>query len=590
MRKGEERSTKSAEEVMGWTMRATRELVQPQDCFVPVRSVCSARVGDLWQVKLEYADRFRNFGDIAAGKASLELAKAYTFLRSTLVAAIAAEAAIGPFSLRPEDLYLDASGRAFLSPLVQNSPKTTGIVPIFETLKGNWKGQDSVLPLIFALLKGLLDCAKQQDLNTTLTYLSEAVQDMASNVLSTANALIKTSDIVAWQSLAPLSRLFLEVFPVAFTLCCSPMCSGLGRLRVTACAQHYFCSEACKLACTGQDKGDCGLCSGKKRCFCGNEPKSEWRMTYLGCALYTETAKYCSEACFLIRNPPKPVSDADAEVWTCLNCETIGEVHEPRYSLDCGEHVFCSSKCYHEYLRETVPPGFEIWPQCLICSKSLTVLAKESRRTEEMRATIARIDQERATYLRIKNHTAFSSLFNMINEVEAMLIQDVRPGMKFNEEICMEDMLNHVHFLECLACQEPTVVHKRQRTEMLTWGDVPFLVKCELKLHAVCSMACLDALRQGRGNCPVCGEFAIDFELASVSRSLKHPTLEALRRTAGSYCRCRRYDTEYISLPKCAHEVCAQCLLTHLVDKQEEDYTCKLCQQETSREYLLTQV
>jgi hypothetical protein len=106
----------------------------------------------------------------------------------------------------------------------------------------------------------------------------------------------------------------------------------------------------------------------------------------------------------------------------------------------------------------------------------------------------------------------------------------------------------------------------------------------------VCSLACFDELVQTCEACPECEDFALDFDIASVDRSCMHPTLEALRRTAGSHCMCGMPGLEFISLPQCAHEVCRQCLLTYVVEKPEEYYFCKICQQAVSREYLLMQV
>ena len=199
------------------------------------------------------------------------------------------------------------------------------------------------------------------------------------------------------------------------------------------------------------------------------------------------------------------------------------------------------------------------------------------------------IDEKLSNYMTVKNTAAFTHLFDLINQAEEILTQNIQFDKPLPLNLEAENLSKSVFFLSCLVCGQPALIHCRTLKEMQTWGDVPFFVKCEIQLHAVCSLQCLDTLRKEHTQCPVCVHFMLDFESATVDRSSMHPTLEALRRTTGGYCICEVSGQEYISLLQCAHEICAPCVRSRLADPKNEDFSCPICQQVTDRAFMVAQ-
>jgi len=575
----EQRTTESGEEMVTWTCRASEEMRQPHDFFVPVSSVHSTREGDLWVVKLELAGNFWNFNAVAEGNADYEPEKCYTFVKTTLAAMLAAEQLIGPYSLELEQLYTSASGKILLSPLVSWSEKTTGLLYIMEVIKNRWDEQDLELAFtrqLFPYMDTLGQYAEGEGgLQAATIYLNIEVTEHVTKALKKVNKMMRKSDLTPFiQPFTPVIQLVLSIFPLTFSICLNPRCPGKEIGKVSVCSQHYYCSEACRRACLRPGKAGCGLCGGYDGCSCGKALSSDWRMPYLGSAVYELTANYCSEACYKQENPSNPSLPADSSL-SCLSCGALAE-GGLKVRMDCRVHGFCSSQCCSNYLQEMVPPGFEIGGNCLECSAGLLKLFG---RNENMllRKMLDSVDLSREYYMRVKDAESFTALFDLINILKEFFLQGSPNSTK---SLSVQTLHRSVYFLTCCACSKPVYVHKRCKKEMLTWANSPYLIRCELNLHGVCSTSCLEILReQSAGRCSICPNSAIDFAIADTPRLKTHPTLEALRRTAGQIRPCQHANQQFLSLPFCAHEACTDCLNSLLGRLENESFTCPVCLQ-----------
>lgn len=578
----EERRTRLEKEVMTWVMRATEEMVQPRDCFVPIKSVYTAKNGDSWVVRAELSENYWNISDVAAGKAVLGHEKSYIFLKTTLALMLAAEQHIGPYSLEPEQLYISASGRARLSPFVSGSERTSGLLILLEVVKSQWEQQDfdSVIKdKLFSIMEVLGDCAENQGMQAAIDYFTKEVERNISKGLQTINTIINNTVLsqFAVHAYMPIIQLVLATFPLTATICMNEGCPRVETGKISLCSQHYYCSEACRKACLQPGKAVCGLCEGYDSCFCGKPLEGKWRLKYMGSDLYKETEKYCSEACLLLKIPSKDF-ETDLNV-SCLACGSIEE-DGFAYEMDCKEHGFCSSQCCHNYINEMIPSGFSIGSNCLECSKGLIEFTKKCENYENIKGWIDTIDQLRDVYMRIRDQESFTQLFNAIYVTKEVCLQSPVDPAKLPIALSINTLRHSVYFLTCCACKKAVFVHKRTKAEMLTWRDVPFLIRCDLKLHAVCNRTCLESLQKSSSDhCPTCINSTIDFDTADIPRNRTHPTLEALRRTAGSACTHR--GLMYNSLPSCAHEICSDCLNSQL-GRSGDSFTCPICLQEAS--------
>ena len=580
----EERRTRSEKEVVTWVKRATKEMVQPRDCFVPVESVQGSKDGDLWVARAELSEKYWNISDVAAGKTVLGHTKSYIFIKTTLASMLLAEQQIGPYSLEPEQLYISASGRARLSPFVSRSERTTGLLILLEWVKNKWEEQDfdsGIKEKLFSFMGTLANCAESQGMEAAIAYFTKEVERNISKGLQIINTIINNTDLSKFEVQAhmPLIQLVLATFPLTATICMNQRCPRVETGKISPCSQHYYCSETCRKACLQPGKAVCGLCEGYDSCFCGKPLQGKWRLKYMGSDLYKETEKYCSEACLQLKIPSKP-----PESGLNLACLACGSLEEDGFAfeMDCEEHGFCSNKCYHNYMRKMVPPGFYIWPNCLECSKGLIELIRKSNKLEDMGDLIAQINQLRDVYMRRRDQESFTELFNLIYQTKEACLQGLSDPAKLPSTLSINSLRRNVYFLTCCACSKPVFVHKRTKMEMLAWRDVPFLIRCDLKLHAVCNRICLESLqRSSSDHCPICIDSAIDFSTAEISRNRTHPTLEALRRAAGSACTHR--VPIYNSLPLCAHEICSDCL-NSLLERSGDSFTCPICLQEASIE------
>lgn len=577
------------EEMMTWVKRANEEMMQPHSCFVPVTSVYSSREGDLWVVKLELPGDYWSLSAVAEGKAECEAEKCYFFIKSTLVAMLEAEQLLGPYTLEAEQLYIGASGHTFLSPLVSSSEKTTGLVYIMDVIKNRWNEEDLDLAFtreLFPYMDRIGQCADNQSLQVAKSFLDIEVTEHVVKTLKKLNKMMRKLDLTPFiQPYTPVVQMVLSAFPLTFTICQNPKCPGVETDKISICPQHYYCGEACRRACLRPGKAGCGLCGGYDACFCGKALSSEWRLPYLGSSEYTETVNYCSDACYQLKKLSNPSnSSATDSTSACLSCRKPKKA-DFKVTMDCSVHGFCSIDCYKDYIQEMVPSGFKNSRNCLECSGGIMELLDKYRvKEDQSRELIERIDSLRDNYLRTREPMSLTMLLNMINQVKGFYLQNLT-DTSLPESLSFQQLHHPVYFLACCACRQRAYVHKRSKAEMLTWAGLPFLIKCEFNLHGVCSENCLEILReQSSGRCPVCLNSAINFAIAAAPRNKTHPTLEALRRTAGVIEHCQHVNSQFVALPGCAHEACTECMSLKLGRQESDSFTCPVCLQVASIE------
>ena len=561
-------------EAIALVQRSVTQMVQPRDYFVPVSSVHTTKEGDKWKVRIELPDDYFSYSEVVVGTEQLPLEQVYSFVKTLFASMISAEKLIGPFAIEAEQVYINSSGQVRVSTLLAASDRTTGICVILEEFKKIWDGQDLVQAKHDVIDKAA-ELAETQNLQAAYDLVMTEIHKRLSVAISDLNRITRYMDLLPLiEPFKPLMILFLSTFKVRASVCMHPQCYEGGTDQITICGKHYFCCEKCRNECS--DRNLCKLCGDGLRCVCGRLVNDAWRKVYMkNDEEYPLTANFCSNECFRRRHP-KEVIDRK---WKCLLCGGIPQ--SDLLVLNCGEHMFCSTGCYKHYCISSIPEGVDIGNRCLFCSHTLMKLAREKKREEEIAPMIGKLDQLRAN---ITNQDAFTVFLNNIYQIEEILHQEITKKYTWPLFLDSEKLCKSVHFLSCLKCKKPAVVHIRKEEEMKRWGEGPFLLKCEVRLHAVCSRTCYQWLRGNCENCPYCGNFALDFAAAEATPSSGHPSLEAIRRTPCECCHCGLTDQEYIPLPSCAHEVCRQCLI--LDTTTDQVYACQLCQQKTERELL----
>lgn len=261
------------------------------------------------------------------------------------------------------------------------------------------------------------------------------------------------------------------------------------------------------------------------------------------------------------RKPQKAKASEALDPVQELKCMECGNdlPSDPRL-FSCKAHGFCSGNCMRTYISKYFP--HDSWfPVCLFCNRyeEAAIAHELIPNGESLVARLADL-KKRCLASKGEDFAVCVALADAASELGCMSNSLVQTSPQW--PLCLSHLLllYSCYALRCCYCQNNTFVHKRNANEMGRWGDRPFLIKCDFKLHAVCSNACFR-----KGACPICpGSRIHDWLL----EGKEHKTIEALRRSAGIACFHDRVTTP---LRGCSHELCDECIQNQ---QQEHGYTC----------------
>lgn len=262
---------------------------------------------------------------------------------------------------------------------------------------------------------------------------------------------------------------------------------------------------------------------------------------------------------------PRLGQSSALEELKCVECGA--DLPRTASLLGCNVHGFCNEVCQTKHISHYFPHSSWIPAICLSCNRfeekviasdavpnGLSILKSISDLKEKCRASQGR---------------EFEVCVELADSVVELLFMSSKPVYSTAQwPLCLSHRLlsEMCYLLRCCFCQKNVFVHRRNNEEMRKWGDRPFLIKCDFKLHAVCSQACFV-----KGVCPICSNSRIHDWLL---QGKEHPTIEALRRSASVACR-HPETRRTMPLYSCSHELCEEC-----IESQQQHFgfvTCRIC-------------
>jgi hypothetical protein len=273
---------------------------------------------------------------------------------------------------------------------------------------------------------------------------------------------------------------------------------------------------------------------------------------------------YCSEECFLQEKPPIMEEMKGNEGALCASCG--GNVPAEGVILHCRLHGLCSSSCRSAYYRTENITVHQSFDGSLLCYQCLEQYLTEIGPSE---APEVRILQQKLAYFKqpqgyIKGqvcaHCANCAYIDCGYYLTPSIIE------------------YHTYQTYCILCAIPIRISKRLEAEFVLNDDMPFLLRCEFRIHGVCSRICL---RRGASSsdvstgmrCPRCPASVITAESLALALNAANPTIECIRRTPLLHI-CRSGVPTFV-LNGCCHEMCGGSIDAHV---GEDDLVhCPIC-------------
>ena len=246
----------------------------------------------------------------------------------------------------------------------------------------------------------------------------------------------------------------------------------------------------------------------------------------------------------------------------CMECR--GDLPDTALLLACKVHGFCNEVCRTKHISQYFPSSTFDPIICLSCNRLEEKLI--ARSTESNGQSRLEIISELKERCRASQGSAFEVCVALADAIAELVCVSLVPVYTTAQwPLCLSHrlLLEKCYLLRCCFCEKNVFVHRRNNEEMQKWGDRAFLIKCDFKLHAVCSQACFR-----KGVCPTCPDSLIKDQLLA---SKEHPTIEALRRSAGVACRHAEVRRT-LPLYACSHELCAEC-----IDTQQHHFGSVIC-------------
>jgi len=342
------------------------------------------------------------------------------------------------------------------------------------------------------------------------------------------------------------------------------------------CAFHQYCSPECLSAArdsAGLEDSQCPLCSAKvkprrvvivkkkeheakteeraakcMRCFKEFDSNSSdsWRLDRLGSSEYNTVKSYCSEACYNAGNPAFFEESEETHGLSCINCRE--NVPSQGLILHCGQHGLCSTSCSRAYYRTFNLETHRSYDGAYLCYQCLEVYLAELGSGQDL-PEIETLKQKLAYF----------------NESKGTIKGEVHTNCPCCTYIDCGYYLSpgiitlRTYQTFCILCDIPIRISKRIEANYVLNEDSPLLVRCEYRLHGICSRNCLRSKVPNSDfpqamSCPRCRSSLIPSESLTLALYSNNPTIEAVRRTPSLHS-CGDQVPTYV-LEGCCHEMC----------------------------------
>lgn len=529
---------------------------------------------------------------------SLSVRQLCDMVEKLLACAAEAEAQLGT-ALGVASLYFSRDLKDVrLSPLMTQGENGGYLAEMLTHILGKGRAGSTHFACLSDLMNQIRDKVRAESAGTVKEWWAGACSSAAANGLPQLNKLVQSEE---WEPAQDLLDWTLDL-PLCFSVCMSRncVCPQEPQALVWACARHCFGSEQCRKE--AGSSTECPLCSARRLvvirpriketqsnpaqqiCSCGQEftqSAGEWRLLLLGSTQYENASKCCSEACFLrffsAQPVPDPVQVPEYDPNLCLECKApLPEVKDTwvLWYFPCQYHGFCSSECQSFFCGLYVSGGDRFDLPCLFCTREVTSKIRGDGDCYE--PMLAQLEALQQAVLSTKTRKAVSDLKLLRDEIRELILERKAPKDPRPLYLSLKKLRSHVWLLNCCICQKPTVVYKYS-------SSAAFLVRCEFKIHCVCSPACAKNLTKA---CPLCP----DAELTPVSAT-SEATKAVLSTFPASHCTCREPSAFY-ELPNCSHSVCLQCLGNDITVEYEYDnmYQCSICSKKYEKELLMSKI
>ena len=359
------------------------------------------------------------------------------------------------------------------------------------------------------------------------------------------------------------------------------------------CEEHQFCSQDCLTAArdsSGVQSPQCPLCpipSSKPRrvvmvkkrpskpeemsqkclkCmkdFVWNSSDS-WRLDRLGSSEYDKLKLYCSEECFLQEKQPIMEEMKGSEGVLCASCG--GNVPAEGVILHCRMHGLCSSSCRSAYYRTENMAVHQSFDGALLCYQCLEQYLTEIGPSETPEVRI--LQQKLAYFKQPQGYIRGQGCPHCTNCAYIDCGYYLTPAI----------ITYHTYQTFCIFCDIPIRINKRLEAEFVLSEDMPFLLRCEFRLHGVCSRICLRRAVSSSDDstairCPRCPVSVISAETVTMALNTANPTIECIRRTPMLH-HCGDGVSIFV-LNGCCHEMCGGSIDAHV---GEDDLVhCSIC-------------
>ena len=602
-------STDSEEELKFRTVLMLVQIVKEPSFMLPIHSFQVSHPDKYYQISLRPNGNVTSLTPPPPQHPPLPPQRLLTIIPELIGGLMKAEAEYeGPMVVDGEGVFVAGEWKevrlAQTMKRAQGEASSIGLQPILILLFAQYSSRvdspfTSVLSELLASLRALTSTAPLQHL---IAWWESSQPQRTVLLIDTLNETVRERD---WDS-AQSALEMMDLAKLRFVACWNDKCKGThdGEI-VSYCPDHIFCSSTC-LSSLFPDKPtrSCPLClvpppplvlrrlkvTAKPAtpakisvCPCGTQfspTDNEWTIPLLGSSRYSEAITCCSEHCFTVYFPDKAWKGADEkETEGCLYCGAgRGQLNSHGFTMememDCKVHFLCSMECYHVFEEKSML-GINCWPTCPYCVRHLSDLAQ--MRNQEYEGELQLVEEKQKQWKELQTREAIMDVMETAIEVKALILQkkkmrDPRPlyaSAKKNYKIPI--------LLACCHCRASICIDSDYISKTKQFRRGAFLIRCELKVHGVCSLACWEAIESAGENCPICPGFALDIESAHADWAVTHPTAQVLRRLHATFCNCQ-LSTGFFSLSRCSHEVCRECLGRILEETNYSQwYSCFFC-------------
>ena len=564
-------------------------IAQPESLFTPIHGFQVTYDSQRFQVEIETKEAYFQVQDTAPGPATVR--KLCGVLGKVLECAAYAETQQGSRMGYESLLFRKDISDIRLSPL-RSDRKEGSIEETLRQLLGKCRAGRTHPTALSDLLDELRIRAKTESPSGLKDWWTSACAAASAASVPQLNEWLQRAEWESAQDLLDWSVDRSLRFAVCMSRSC--LCTQEPHTVVWTCSRHCFCSDQCRAAASSSP--GCPLCGtphpkgstpsestlALRICPCGQEfpqgSSDAWRLSLLGSTLYESATKCCSEPCLtrffseLPINVPTQSLEWDPDL--CLECQQPLSLYQRNtWSFPCKYHYFCSSDCQAQFTSRYTP-DYCIHLPCLFCDRELTCKLKaDDERYREMLADMKVLQQ---TVLRSRAKSTAIEFILIWNEINTLITENKSPRDTRPAYLSLKKLGtgSWTWLLVCCVCQMPVSVN-------LFPASTSFLVRCEFKVHCVCSSACAQQLSS---LCPLCPDSQL-YPIATPDIA----SLAILRAVPATSCLCQQTPA-FFDLPECPHSVCIQCLARCITMETNHSYRCFVCFKPYDRKVLMSQV